>query len=140
MESNKDNKDKFVRVGVGVLIIKDNKVLFGQRKGAHEAGTWCPPGGKLDFGETFEECAKRETFEETGVQIKNLKHIGTTNDIFEKENQHYITIIMKAELESGIPRLMEPNKSNGWEWFKFDKLPENLFLPMKNFLKNNKIE
>jgi len=45
--------DKVPRVGLGVLIIKDGKVLLGRRKGAHGEGTWAPPGGHLECGESF---------------------------------------------------------------------------------------
>ncbi len=45
-------ENKRPKVGLGVLIFKDGKVLLGKRKGAHGEGTWCPPGGHLEFGET----------------------------------------------------------------------------------------
>ena len=70
------------KVGVGVIIVKEGKILLGERKNAHGEGTWCPPSGHLELGESYEECAKRETFEETGLQIKNLQFITATNDIF----------------------------------------------------------
>ncbi|MEK6901677.1 MAG: NUDIX domain-containing protein, partial [Nanoarchaeota archaeon] len=83
--------NKVPQVGVGVLIVKNNKVLLGKRKNAHGEGTWCPPGGHLEFGESFEDCARRETFEETGISIKNIRFITATNDIFSEE-KHYITL------------------------------------------------
>ncbi len=49
-------------VGVGVLVFKDNKILMGRRKGSHGAGTWAPPGGHLEFGETPEDCAHNENY------------------------------------------------------------------------------
>ncbi len=55
-----------IRVGVGIMIFKDGKVLMGRRKGSHGAGEYAFPGGHLDFGESFEDCAKRETLEEAG--------------------------------------------------------------------------
>ena len=53
------------QVGVGVLITKDDLVLLMKRQNSHGDGTWAPPGGHLEYGETPEECAMRETQEET---------------------------------------------------------------------------
>jgi len=123
------------KVGLGVIIIKDNKVLLGQRKNAHGEGSWCPPGGHLEYGETWEECAQRETLEETGIKIKNI-HFGTaTNDIFTKESKHYITIHMLADYQEGEPQVMEPDKCEQWDWFTWDNLPQPLFVPAQNLLK-----
>ena len=62
------------RVGVGVIIKKDGQVLVGKRKASHGAGCWHFPGGHLEFNETWEECARRETKEEVGIKIKNIKY------------------------------------------------------------------
>ncbi|HEU5357581.1 MAG TPA: NUDIX domain-containing protein, partial [Gemmatimonadales bacterium] len=48
------------QLGVGVLILREGKLLLGQRRGSHGAGTWAPPGGHLDSGESVEQCACRE--------------------------------------------------------------------------------
>lgn len=131
-----DNRPK---VGVGVYIIKDKKVLLLKRKGSHGEGNWSPPGGHLEMGESFKECAKRETKEETGVEIKNVKIAGVTNDIFSND-VHYITIAVMAEIKSGKPQIKEPDKSSDIGWFSFNKLPSSLFLPVKNFLKEYKVK
>lgn len=123
--------EKRVRVGVGVFIIKDCKVLLGKRKNAHGEGDWCFPGGHLEFGESWEDCAKRETKEETGIEIENVRFGTVTNDIFPKEDKHYITIILLADWKSGEVKVLEPHKCEKWEWFEWkkEKLPENLFEP-----------
>ena len=69
-------------VGVGVAVRKENKVLLGLRKNAIGAETWSFPGGKVEFGETFEKAARREITEETGLVVTNFKQGQTTNDIF----------------------------------------------------------
>ncbi len=120
------------RVGVGVVVIKDGKVLLGKRKNAHGEGSWSFPGGHLEFNESWEDCASRETMEETGITIKNICFGTATNDIFHKENKHYITIVMLSEYDSGEVKIMEPEKCEKWEWFLWSQLPEPLFIPIQN--------
>lgn len=121
------------RVGLAVLVIKDGKVLIGQRQAASDNGkhTWGLPGGKLDYGESFDECARRETAEECGVEITNLTFITCTNDIFEAEQLHYITIFMHADWVSGEPQVLEPNKMAKWDWIEWGTLPSPLFEPLQ---------
>lgn len=117
------------------MIFKEKKVLLWKRQNSHWDGTWSFPGWHLEFWESWEECAIRETLEETNISIKDISHFATTNDIFEKENKHYVTIYMKSEYDSGELKLMEPNKCEKWDWFNIDNLPEPLFLPLQNLLK-----
>jgi len=124
------------RIGVGVIVKRGNKILLGKRKGAHGEGTWCFPGGHLEFKERIGDCAKREVLEETGIKIKNILLGPYTNDFFEKENRHYITLFAMAEYESGKVEIMEPKKCEKWEWFSWDKLPKKLFTPVKNLIKS----
>ena len=130
-------ESKRPKVGVGVAVIKDGKVLLGKRKNAHGEGTWSFPGGHLEYQETWADCAIRETLEETGLSIKNVRFGTVTNDIFYKEQKHYVTIIMLSDYESGELRLMEPEKCEKWEWFTWDNLPDALFVSIENLLKDN---
>ncbi|MBI4163281.1 MAG: NUDIX domain-containing protein [Candidatus Aenigmarchaeota archaeon] len=123
------------KVGMGVLIRKDGKVLFLRRLGAHGEGTWCPPGGHLEFGESFEDCARRETLEESGIEIKNIKFVTVTNDIHKDEGKHYITIYMVCDWASGEPKVMEPDKCVEVGWVDWNNLPQPLFLPIQNLIK-----
>lgn len=126
--------DERPSVGIGVCVIKGGKVLLGQRLNAHGAGSWSFPGGHLEFGETWSGCAVREVVEETGLKITNPVFAACTNDIFPKENKHYITIYMKAEWEKGDPQVLEPNKMVRWQWFNWNELPSPLFIPMQNLV------
>jgi len=128
--------DKIPKVGLGVCIVKDNTVLLGKRKNAHGEGSWCFPGGHLEFGESYEECARRETFEEVGLSIKNLQLVTATNDIFPREDKHYVTIYISAEYDGGKVEIKEPDKMVEWAWFSWDKLPQPLFIPMQNLIKS----
>lgn len=75
-----------VGVGVAVIICRQGKVLVGRRKGSHGGGAWAVPGGSLEFGETVEECARREVLEETGLRLGDISQCEmATNDIFASE-------------------------------------------------------
>jgi len=123
------------KIGVAVIALKGDKVLMGRRKNAHGEGTWQFPGGHLEPNESFEECAGRELQEETGIRIKNIRLGPYTNDIFGKEQKHYVTLFVIGEYDSGSVEVREPEKCERWEWFKLTRLPEPLFLPVNNLLK-----
>lgn len=122
------------RVGVGVIIIHNERVLLIQRRGPHGGGTWSTPGGHLDHGETPDVCAIREVYEETGITVCDVRFRGITNDIFPESGKHYITIWMQAALESGSPAIASPREVSAIDWFAWDDLPEPLFLPLTHLL------
>lgn len=127
------------QVGVGVVVLKDGMVLLGKRKGAHGAGAWSFAGGHLEFGESVEECAKRELTEETGLKAVSL-HLGPwVNDVIEKD-KHYITLFAFVDEFEGELQLLEPHKCEGWEWFEWNALPFPLFSPVASLIKKVGIE
>ena len=81
-------------IGVAILIHRNRQILLLRRKGVHGAGSWSTPGGHLEFGESPEACAIRETREETGLEIHTVRFVALTNDVFAAEEKHYITIWM----------------------------------------------
>jgi len=130
--------------GFGVMILRDNKVLLGQRHVDPEkassllngAGTWTMPGGKLDFGESFEEGARREVLEETGIEIpiSDLRVISVSNDIVPQA--HFVTIGLLAVGCTSEPAVLEPDEITTWQWFDLNNLPEPLFSPSKKLIQN----
>ncbi|WP_282065663.1 nucleotide triphosphate diphosphatase NUDT15 [Vibrio rotiferianus] len=130
--------NKEVRVGVATIILRDGKILLGERIGSHGANTWATPGGHLELGESIEECAKREAFEETGLVVDAIEKLTFTNDIFEKEGKHYVTLFVLASCDSGEPQVTEPDKCKQWLWCELNNLPEPLFLPLSNLLKESR--
>ncbi|NOH68420.1 nucleotide triphosphate diphosphatase NUDT15 [Vibrio rotiferianus] len=130
--------NKEVRVGVATIILRDGKILLGERIGSHGANTWATPGGHLELGESIEKCAKREAFEETGLVVDAIEKLTFTNDIFEKEAKHYVTLFVLASCDSGEPQVTEPDKCKQWLWCELNNLPEPLFLPLSNLLKESR--
>lgn len=121
-------------IGVAVIVKKDRRVLLGRRRNSHGAGTWQFPGGHLEYGESIEACARREVYEETGVKIKNIRIGPFTNDIFEREEKHYVTLFVIADYDTGEAVVREPEKCDAWEWFRWPDLPEPRFLPIRNLM------
>jgi 8-oxo-dGTP diphosphatase len=130
-------EEKRPKVGVGVFIKKDGKILMQKRQGAHGEGSWGLPGGHLEFGESEIGCAERETKEELGINITNVVKGPYTNDIFESEDRHYITIFVISDYDGGEIKIMEPDKIIEFGWFDWNELPRPLFLPIINLLKTD---
>lgn len=114
--------------------MKDNKVLLGKRKSAHGEGSWGFPGGHLEFNESIENCVLREAQEETGLVLNEVVMGPFTNDIFEQQDRHYVTLFTMSQLVDGEAHVMETDKCERWEWFAWDNLPQPLFLPIQNLL------
>lgn len=123
------------KIGIGVFIVNDQKqFLLGKRLGSHGAEAWSIPGGHLEYGESFEECAIREVKEETGLTIQDPRFLQVTNNVFHQEEKHSISIFMTADYPVGQKvQNPEPHKIESWEWFSLKNLPEKLFLPIQNF-------
>jgi len=122
------------KVGLGCLILRKNKktekveFMVGQRIGKHGAGLYELPGGHLEYGETWGECASREVKEETDLDIppEEWQFSFLSNSLIPAKNPdkdpplHYITIIVQAPYDGDKdPKLMEPLKTKGWEWLEW---------------------
>lgn len=133
-----------IGVGFWVMILRDRKVLLGQRhldpakadSELHGEWTWTMPGGKMHFHESFEDTCHRETLEETWLNIdKNtIKIISITNDMV--PDKHFVTIGFLAEDVQGEPQVMEPDEITKWERFDLNDLPTPLFFPSEKVIKN----
>ena len=117
---------KVPRVGLGVMVFRDGKVLIGKRKNSHGAGEWAWPGGHLEYMESLEACAKREVMEEVGIEIKNIRFLRLLN-LKVYAPKHYVDLAFIADWASGEPRVCEPDKYESWEWRAVDDLPNPLF-------------
>lgn len=114
------------KVGIGVIVVKDGKILIGERLSSHGSNMYEISGGHLEFGETFEEAAKREVREETGltdIEIKGIISLG--NDI--AFDRHYVSIGVLARCMSGEPCDPSPETSRNWRWYDPRNLPTPIF-------------
>ncbi|MCR4748965.1 MAG: NUDIX domain-containing protein [Lachnospiraceae bacterium] len=122
--------DLIMGVGCGVLIEDDKGRLLLQKRS--DTGEWCIPGGALEPIETYEEAAKREVFEEVGIEVLDLKLFGLYSG---KEREiHYpnldvvyslavifITNKYKGEISDTSDEVLEHR------FFDRDSIPKELF-------------
>ena len=138
----------------------EQRLQYGQLRLAlltMKQGTWALPGGHLEHGESWAECSAREIKEETDLAVEFIGHVAVTNDIFESEQMHCITIFvvcrmknpgakpmvrtfqhvfLQAETETSSQNL-EPHKCSWWAWKSWDDLKEcpAKFIPLENLLR-----
>jgi len=131
--------EKIIKVGIGVMIKDENKILLGHRSanredtgGIFEPDTWTLPGGKQEYDETVEETAIREIKEETNLDIKNPEVFSVSDDF--QPDRHFVTIEMITEEYSGELKIMEPTKEDDWQWFDLNNLPKNIYSPSRVFI------
>ncbi len=94
-------------IGVGVMLVRNNKLLLVKRKYNPDAGYWSIPGGHLDLGEKVKEAAVREAEEETGFKTRVTKLAGIIDKIMRDEKgeieYHYVLINYFVEQIEGPP-------------------------------------
>jgi mutator protein MutT len=95
-------------VGVGAIIIEDDRVLLVKRGHPPLAGEWSIPGGVLEVGETLRQAAVREALEETGLTVEPADLLGVYDRILrdadERTIYHYVLIDFLCRRISGEPR------------------------------------
>jgi len=95
-------------VAVGAVVFYRKKVLLVRRGKSPAEGFWAIPGGSVELGETLQQAAEREVWEETGIRIKAKEPV-LTFDVIEKDERnriryHYVIVDLAAEYISGEPR------------------------------------
>lgn len=93
------------RVGIGIVLLRRDEVLLVRRGRPPAEGQWSLPGGAQELGETAEACARRELFEETGLQAGPLHMVAHVDSIHRDEDgrvrYHYTILDFAAHYEDG---------------------------------------
>ncbi|NMA51155.1 MAG: NUDIX domain-containing protein [Mollicutes bacterium] len=122
-------------IGVGVMIIKNNKILLGLRNPSKKKanselpgeGTWTMPGGKVEYMETLKNAAIRELKEETNLEATKLNVFCISDDM--TDTAHYVTVGFMVTEYKGKLKTMEPETILEWKWFDLNELPKNIYKP-----------
>lgn len=126
-----------IRVGIGIMVFKDGKILLAKRKNAHGSGEYAFPGGHLEYMESFEQCARREIAEECGIKVKNLR-FQILQNLKAYAPKHVVHIGLIGEWESGEPQILEPDKQESWDWYDMHNLPSPLFASVATAIESYK--
>lgn len=125
----RDEFNEKPRVGIATIVRKfkgSDEILLGQRLSSHMHGAWWCPGGHLEFGESPEDCARRETLEETNlhVELSDNWNLGWNSTVFYDSGRHYITLMIDTyavDIDQLYNR--EPHKCKEWKWFRIEDIP-----------------
>lgn len=113
-------------IGVCVIVLDNTKksVLLGRRINAYKSGMFGLPGGRVNLSEPLAKCARRELFEEAGLQVKSLKYIGVVREL--QNTYNFIHFVYLCEKFEGKLETKEPHKCEKWEWYSLDALPKDI--------------
>jgi len=94
------------RIRASAIVVKDNRLLLVKHQHPVTGFEWwVPPGGRLEDGETIYECAKLETYEETGLTVE-LGEIIYLREFIDLENaRHNLEIFILASAFEGEPAI-----------------------------------
>ena len=111
------------KVGVGVMVVEDGRLLLVRRAMEPEKGRWSLPAGYLDQGEAPIETAVREAREETGLQVRVTGLV----DVFHNPPGAGASVFLlyRAERESGEP--VPGDDADAAAFFGRDELPPLAF-------------
>lgn len=132
--------------GSGVIIVNDkNEILLGKRA---DNGYWDYPAGAMELGESFEECARREAKEETGLDLGELEFLMSlsgkeTYYEYPNKDRCYIAGIVFICFDFSGEMKVQEEEVIEQAFFPIDNLPDNLhpnkekvYAKVREYLKN----
>jgi len=109
---------------VDILILFENRLVLVKRKNPPYQGKFALPGGFVDIGESTENAAARESFEETGLSVEIIKLVGVYSDPQRDPRGHTVSVCYLAK---GSGKLKYGSDAASAEPFELDLIPELAF-------------
>ena len=116
-----------INIGATLIVANDkNELLLNLRS---DTGTWGIIGGGLELGESIEETAARELWEEAGLKAERFELLDVLSgkELFFRypngDETYTVIVLYKAVGVSGVPRIND-DESSRLEYFSVNALPE----------------
>ena len=128
-------------VGVGAIILDEDKILLEKRKNAPGKGKWTVPGGLVELGERIEQAVIREVKEETGLDVYKPRLVDIVDHISLDEKSevkyHFVIIDYLVTVKNGKPKAA--SDAEALKWVPFNEVEEyNLTESFRRFFKQNR--
>lgn len=117
-----------IMVGATILLLNSEKELLLMHR--TDNNLWGPPGGSLELGESLEDCAKRETLEETGISLDKLTLFGIYSGpemfyIYPNGDQvHVVTAVYEAQINAN--QILLSQEHNDFRFYPFNEIPAEI--------------
>jgi ADP-ribose pyrophosphatase YjhB (NUDIX family) len=132
-------------IGVAVVYFchdGQGNILFAKRSqnSRDERGVWDVGGGALEFGETVEQCLKKEIKEEYNAEVLSFEFLGfrDVHRTHEGQPTHWVTLDFKVLIDPAGVKIGEPEKFDDIGWFKWDNMPSPVHSQFPAFLERHK--
>jgi len=123
-------------VGAGVFILDEQDRLLLMKRSDNQC--WGFPGGATDLGEVIEHAAKREVFEETNLEIREMSLFGVFSgpELYYKypngDEVYNVTVMYLSHDWCGEIKLNAEHTE--WQWFAAHDIPDNVSPPIKSMI------
>ena len=136
-----------IMAGAGVILLNEkNEILLGRRT---DNDYWDYPAGSMEIGESFEECARREVFEETGLTCGKLEYfmeLSGEDTFYEYPNgdQVYLAVIIYICRDFSGELKVQEEEVYEQRFFPIDRRPKipslkiksRIFEKVRNYIKS----
>ncbi|MGB9679809.1 MAG: NUDIX hydrolase [Minisyncoccia bacterium] len=110
-------------LGVGGIVIKENKVLLVRHTYGQFKGKWIIPGGHVESGENIDDAVLREVKEETSITAK-IKNIVSIRSLVLPDKRSEVYIVFLLDYVNGTP-VSDHKENDAAGFFDITKVTEN---------------